>query len=188
MVIGESLDDVKGVIDLRELAEAISRGAMKADTPLKPYLQQAKMVLETISLAELLPVFRDGNPLLVVVDEHGGTEGLVTAADLTGEIVGDEINSDNQEPDLQPVEGKPNEWIATGNLEIIELNRQLNVELPESDDHHTLAGFLLEKLQQVPCSGEKLAFEGIRFEISSMKGPRIDQVRLVFIKGNKEGN
>jgi len=188
LVIGDSLDDVRGVLDLRQLAEHISRGSMNADTPLKPYLQPAKMVLETCTLGELLPLIRSGNPLLVVVDEHGGTEGLVTAADLTGEIVGDEIQSDNDETLLKPLEDHEGHWLATGDLEILELNRQLNLELPESDDHHTLAGFLLENLQHVPNSGETLFFKEVKFEICSMKGPRIDLVKLILIRKPQEGN
>ena len=188
LVIGDSLDDVRGVLDLRQLAEHISRGSMNADTPLKPYLKPAKMVLETCTLGELLPLIRSGNPLLVVVDEHGGTEGLVTAADLTGEIVGDEIQSDNDETLLKPLEDHEGHWLATGDLEILELNRQLNLELPESDDHHTLAGFLLEKLQHVPNSGETFLFKEVKFEICSMKGPRIDLVKLILIRKPQEGN
>jgi len=62
----------------------------------EPYLQPAVRVLETSTLAELLPMIRSGQPLLLVVDEHGGTEGLVTAADLTGEIVGDELPAETR--------------------------------------------------------------------------------------------
>ncbi len=180
LVIGDSLDDVRGLIDLRHLAEPISRGTLQADTPLEPYLQPAPMVLETSTLAELLPLIRSGHPLLLVVDEHGGTEGLITAADLTGEIVGDEIQADKNEPDLIPIEGHPGQWLVSGDIEIIELNRQLIIDLPEADDHHTLAGFLLEKLQHVPSAGEILTYEEIKFEITVMKGPRIEQVRLSY--------
>ncbi len=184
LVIGESLDDVRGLLDMRQLAEPISRGSMRADTPLEPFLQTAPMVLETSTLSELLPLIRSGQPLLLVVDEHGGTEGLVTAADLTGEIVGDEIQVDNAEPDLEPIEGEPGKWLVAGDLEIIELNRQLDLELPEANDHHTLAGFLLEKLQHVPSPGESLTHQGITFEIINMKGPRIERVRLNLSKNS----
>ena len=178
-VIGQSLDDVRGVLDLRQLAEPISRGALQADSSLEPFLQPVVRVLETSTLAELLPIIRSGQPLLLVVDEHGGTEGLVTVADLTGEIVGDELQVDDDEPDLQPIEGQADTWMVAGDLEIIELNRQLNLELPEADDHHTLAGFLLEKLQHIPSVGEALRCNGLQLEIVEMKGPRIERVRLI---------
>ena len=178
-VIGQSLDDVRGVLDLRRLAEPISRGALQAESPLEPFLEPAVRVLETSTLAELLPMIRSGQPLLLVVDEHGGTEGLVTAADLTGEIVGDEPDADDDEPDLEHIEGQSDTWMVAGDLEIIELNRQLNLDLPEADGHHTLAGFLLEKLQHIPSAGEALRCDGLQFEIVTMKGPRIERVRLI---------
>ncbi len=179
IVIGESLDDVKGILDLRQLAEPISKGEMQPHSSLSPYLQEVPKILETLTLAELLPKIKSGEPFLLVVDEHGGTEGLVTAADLTGEIVGDELESNKNPPVLISQDGKPGSWLAAGELEIIELNRQLNQELPEADSHHTLAGFLLEKLQHIPVKGEKFVFEDLEFEITRMNGPRIEQVRLI---------
>ena len=178
-VIGQSLDDVRGVLDLRRLAEPIARGELQKDSALEPYLSPAERVLETSNLAELLAIIRSGHPLLLVVDEHGGTEGLVTAADLTGEIVGDEPETESAEPDLQAIEGEEGAWLVAGDLEIFELNRQLDLELPEASDHHTLAGFLLERLQHIPAAGEALRHNGLQFEIITMRGPRIVQVRLV---------
>ncbi len=178
LVINESLDDVLGVLDLRQLAQAISQGVMQANTPLEPFIRPAPRVLETANLAELIPLIKRGHPLLLVVDEHGGTEGLITAADLTGEIVGDEIQSDIKEPDLIPLDTTKINWIADGDIEIIDLNRQLYLDLPEAPDHHTLAGFLLEKLQEVPSTGEKLIHCEILFEITSMNGPRINKVKI----------
>ena len=178
-VIGQSLDDVRGVLDLRRLAEPIARGELQKDSALEPYLTPAERVLETSNLAELLAIIRSGHPLLLVVDEHGGTEGLVTAADLTGEIVGDEPEHERAEPDLQAIDGEEGAWLVAGDLEIFELNRQLNLDLPEASDHHTLAGFLLERLQHIPSAGEALRHSGVQFEIITMRGPRIVQVRLV---------
>ena len=181
-VIGQSLDDVRGVLDLRRLAEPIARGELREDSWLEPYLMPAQTVLETSNLADLLAVIRSGNPLLLVVDEHGGTEGLVTAADLTGEIVGDEPDDETDEPDLVPMEDQPGTWLVAGDLEIVELNRQLQLDLPEASDHHTLAGFLLERLQHIPSPGEALRHQNIQFEIVAMAGPRIVRVLLVLIE------
>ena len=181
-VIGQSLDDVRGVLDLRRLAEPIARGELREDSWLEPYLMPAQTVPETSNLAELLAIIRSGNPLLLVVDEHGGTEGLVTAADLTGEIVGDEPDDETDEPDLVPMEDQPGTWLVAGDLEIVELNRQLQLDLPEASDHHTLAGFLLERLQHIPSPGEALRHQNIQFEIVAMAGPRIVRVLLVLIE------
>ncbi|QNI47004.1 hemolysin family protein [Synechococcus sp. A15-60] len=178
-VIGQSLDDVRGVLDLRHLAEPIARGELREDSWLEPYLTPVETVSETSNLADLLAIIRSGHPFLLVVDEHGGTEGLVTAADLTGEIVGDEPEDETDEPDLLPVAEQPGTWSVAGDLEIVELNRQLQLDLPEADDHHTLAGFLLERLQHIPSPGEALSHGGLQFEIVSMAGPRIARVYLV---------
>ncbi len=182
-VIGSSLDDVRGLLDLRRLAEPIARGELHPETPLEPYMLPVAQVQESTSLADLLPLIRSGQPLLVVVDEHGGTEGLVTVADLTNEIVGEEDDPLEAAQDLQPlVEGG---WSAAGDLEIFEINRQLALQLPEAEDHHTLAGFLLERFQHIPAPGESLRWKGSRFTVLSMEGPRIERVQI--LPGNAEG-
>jgi CBS domain containing-hemolysin-like protein len=175
-VIGSSLDDVRGLLDLRRLAEPIAKGLLHSDSPLAPYVTPVTKVQETTPLAELLPVIRSGEPLLVVVDEHGGTEGLVTISDLTSEIVGDEEDPENPEDDLQQLQ--EHSWLVAGDLEIYELNRELGLQLPESDEHHTLAGFLLERLQHIPAPGESLRWKGHQFLIMAMDGPRIERVEI----------
>ncbi len=182
LVIDDSLDNVLGVLDLRQLANPIAKGEMQADSSLEPYIEPVVRVLETSTLAELLPLIKNGNPLLLVVDEHGGTEGLITSADLTGEIVGDEIQFDNKESELRAINDQKTIWITSGDIEVIEINRQLTLELPEAEDHYTLAGFILEKLQEIPDSGEILVHNEVVFEIISMKGPRINKVKITLPK------
>mgnify|MGYP001334795790 CR=1 FL=1 len=181
-VIGESLDDVLGVLDLRYLAKPISKSEMGADTKLEPFLLPVTKVIETCSLAEILPLVRDYNPFLLVVDEHGGTEGLITAADLTGEIVGDEIQNNKADSDMKQLDNSSRKWSMAGKSEIIEINKKLNCLIPEGSDYHTLAGFLLDKFQKVPKIGDNLELENIRFEIISMSGPKIDRVKIILPK------
>ncbi len=175
-VIGSSLDDVRGLLDLRRLADPIARGLLAADTPLAPYITPVARVQESTPLAELLPLIRSGQPLLVVVDEHGGTEGLVTVADLTSEIVGEDDHSLEVAQDLQQL--RDGCWSVAGDLEIFELNRQLGLQLPEAEGHHTLAGFLLERLQHIPAPGEGLRWKGHQFRVLAMDGPRIERVQI----------
>ena len=181
-VIGESLDDVLGVIDLRYLAKPISQSEMEANTLLEPYLLPVTKVIETCSLAEILPLVRDYNPFLLVVDEHGGTEGLITAADLTGEIVGEEMLNSRIYSDMKMLDNFSRKWSIAGKTEIIEINKKLGCCIPEGADHHTLAGFLLEKFQMVPKIGDVLDFNNIKFEVISMSGPKIDRVKIILPK------
>ncbi|MFN7229883.1 MAG: hemolysin family protein [Synechococcaceae cyanobacterium] len=175
-VIGDSLDDVRGMLDLRRLAEPIARGQLRPESPLADYVLPVARVQESTSLAELLPLIRSGQPLLVVVDEHGGTEGLVTVADLTSEIVGDDEDPNAADPDLQEL--ADGGWSVAGELEIFELNRQLGLQLPEAEGHHTLAGFLLERLQHIPAALEGVRWKGWQFQVLVMDGPRIARVRI----------
>ena len=180
-VIGESLDDVLGVLDLRYLAKPISKSQLGADTSLEPFLLPVTKVLETCSLAEILPLVRDYNPFLLVVDEHGGTEGLITAADLTGEIVGDEMQNNSINIDMKQLDNSQKKWSIAGKAEIVEINKKLGFQIIEGEDYHTLAGFLLERFQMVPKIGDILEFKNIKFEIISMSGPRIDRVKINLI-------
>ena len=179
-VIGSSLDDVRGVLDLRRLADPIARGELQADTPLAPYIFPVALVQESTPLANLLPLIRSGQPMLVVVDEHGGTEGLVTVADLTSEIVGEDDNPLEAAADLQQL--RESFWSVAGDLEIFELNRQLGLQLPEADGHHTLAGFLLERLQHIPAPGEGLRWKGYQYRVVAMDGPRIERVEIELVE------
>ena len=181
-VIGESLDDVLGVLDLRYLAKPISKSQMEANTLLEPFLLPVTKVIETCSLAEILPIVRDYNPFLLVVDEYGGTEGLITAADLTGEIVGEEMLKSSIYSDMKILDNFSRKWSIAGKAEIIEINKKLGCFIPEGSDYHTLAGFLLEKFQMVPKIGDSLDFKNIKFEIISMSGPKIDRVKIILLK------
>ncbi len=181
-VIGESLDDVLGVLDLRYLAKPISKSEMAANTLLEPFLLPVTKVIETCLLAEILPLVRDYNPFLLVVDEHGGTEGLITAADLTGEIVGEEMLNSRIYSDMKMLDNFSKKWSIAGKAEIIEINKKLGCFLPEGSDYHTLAGFLLERFQMVPKIGDSLEFKNIKFEIISMSGPKIDRVKIFLPK------
>ena len=184
-VIGESLDDVLGVLDLRYLAKPISRSQLGADTSLEPFLLPVTKVLETCSLAEILPLVRDYNPFLLVVDEHGGTEGLITAADLTGEIVGDEMQNNILNVAMKQLDNSQKKWSIAGKAEIVEINKKLGCQILEGEDYHTLAGFLLERFQMVPKIGDIIEFKNIKFEIISMSGPKIDRVKIILLV-NKE--
>ena len=168
-------------MDLRYLAKPISKSQLGADTSLEPFLLPVTKVLETCSLAEILPLVRDYNPFLLVVDEHGGTEGLITAADLTGEIVGDEMQNNSINIDMKQLDNSQKKWSIAGKAEIIEINKKFGFKIIEGEDYHTLAGFLLERFQMVPKIGDSLEFKNIKFEIISMSGPRIDRVKINLI-------
>ena len=155
---------------------------MEANTLLEPFLLPVTKIIETCSLAEILPIVRDYNPFLLVVDEHGGTEGLITAADLNGEIVGEEMINNKFYSDMKMLDNFSRKWSLAGKSEIIDINKRLGCSIPEGADYYTLAGFLLEKFQMVPKIGDVLDLNNIKFEVVSMSGPKIDRVKIILPK------
>ncbi len=124
-------------------------------------------------------------PLAVVVDEYGGVEGIVTASDVLASIAGDLADTANIDtPSVQEQDGV---WLLDGSLPLDELRDLLQYEdLPRDADYHTLAGLVLNQLGEVPSGGEQFALEGYQFEVVSMDGHRINQVRVRF--GGAEGH
>ena len=103
----------------------------------------------------------------------------MTAADLTGEIVGEEMRNGSIYSEMKMLDNFSKKWSIAGKSEIIEINKKLGCSLPEGADYHTLAGFLLEKFQMIPKIGDTLDFKNIKIEIISMSGPKIDRVKII---------
>ena len=104
------------------------------------------------------------------------------AADLNGEIVGDEMLNNRIYSDMKMLDNFSKKWSIAGKSEIIDINKKLGCSIPEGADYHTLAGFLLEKFQMVPKIGDVLDFSNIKFEVISMSGPKIDRVKIILPK------
>ena len=83
---------------------------------------------------------------------------------------------------MKPLDNLSKKWSLAGKSEIIEINKRLGCSIPEGQDYHTLAGFLLEKFQRVPKISDVLEFKNIKFEIISMSGPKIDRVKIILSK------
>ena len=100
-VIGESLDDIRGIIQFKEVAEPLAQHADCLDQPVENWIRPARFVQEYMPLSELLPLMqRSHQQMVMVVDEFGGTAGLVTIEDVVGEILGDAIETDSTEDNL----------------------------------------------------------------------------------------
>ena len=84
--------------------------------------------------------------------------------------------------DMKMLDNFSRKWSISGKSEIIEINKKLKCSIPEGPDYHTLAGFLLEKFQMVPKIGDVLNFNNIKFEVTSMSGPKIDRVKIILPK------
>ncbi len=177
-VYRESLDDIVGVLHVRDLVEAIyDRGLAAVD--LAQIVRPAYMVPETKDLAALLTEFRRTNQhLAIVIDEYGSTEGIVTLEDLLEEIVG-EIEDEFDLPD-ETVERVDDDTVRIdGTFTIDDFNERFRVDLPE-DGFHTVAGFVFGRLGRAAVPGDEVVHDGLRFRVESVEGQRIERLLVTF--------
>ncbi|OLT59090.1 hypothetical protein BJP37_08610 [Moorena bouillonii PNG] len=177
-VIGASLDDVRGIIDFKQLAKPLSKGKLGLQAPIKSWICPAKFVPETTPLSELLPMMQRSHlAMVMVVDEFGGTAGLVTLKDLIAEIIGDGPESDITE-DLTVQILDEYTFLVQAQMNMEEVNELLDLNLPVIDDYHTLGGFMLDKFQKIPVPGETLNYENLELTVVSASGARLNQIRI----------
>ncbi len=174
-VIDEDRDDVVGVVHVKQ-AVAVPR-AKRAEVPVAAIAEDAVRVPETMRLDQLLEELRTtGFQLAIVVDEYGGTAGLVTLEDLVEELVGEV--ADEHDRAHAGVIGDASEMTIPADLRPDEVLAQTGIEIPESDDYDTIAGFVLRELGRIPEPGDELPLEeGARLRVERMDGRRISRLK-----------
>ncbi|MDI6023012.1 hemolysin family protein [Leucobacter sp. UT-8R-CII-1-4] len=174
-VIDEDRDDVVGVVHVKQ-AVAVPR-AKRADVPVAALVEDAVRVPETMRLDQLLAELRGtGFQLAIVVDEYGGTAGLVTLEDLVEELVGEV--ADEHDRAHAGVIGNASEMTLPADLRPDEVLDQTGIEIPESDDYDTIAGFVLRELGRIPELGDEVPLvDGARLRVERMDGRRISRLK-----------
>ena len=174
-VIGADIDDVVGVALVKNVYE-VPTGKWSS-TPVSAIMRSPLVVPETRNLRSLLLDMRSQrSPLAVVLDEHGGTAGIVTQEDLVEEIVG-EIADEHDDTEPPAVAREAGELVIQAGIHPDELEDMTGFRVPDGD-YETLAGFILDYLQRIPAAGEVFRFQGWEFQIESVDRHRIDAVRL----------
>ena len=170
------LDEIEGVVEGRALlVQTLDGGPLD----LRKALREPLVVHEGMNALQVLEQLRQHPiPLAVVVDEYGGVEGIVTAADILASIAGELADTTNAEaPEV--IQESDDVWLLDGSLPLDEVREAIGCEvLPRGDGYHTLAGLVLNQLGEIPSGGEQFALEGYRFEVVGMDGHRIEQVRV----------
>jgi len=180
-VYRESLDQVLGVVLAREVWRALRRGQ---PTTLADLIRPVPFVPDSKPIEDLLREMQaERTHIAVVVDEWGGTAGIVTIEDVIEEIVG-EIRDEHEEEPL-PIEEKDGEVLVSGSFSIAELNELYDLELPEQD-YTTIAGYVLGQLGRIPRTGDEVTFAGGRLRVLAMDGRRIERLGLVLDGGRPE--
>ena len=177
-VVGESLDDVCGMIHFKELAEPLVQGTLTLDSPIKSWIHPAQFVPEYTPLGELLTLMqRSRTHMVVVVDEFGSTAGLVTIQDIISQIIGDSPEPQGDgELSIQIVNETTFLIQAQTNLEAV--NEALNLDFPLAEEYQTIGGFLFYQWQKIPAPGETLQYGNSELTVISAEGPRLHQVQV----------
>jgi putative hemolysin len=174
-VYGESIDDITGVLYIRDAYQALISG--QRDIALGSLAREPLVVPGSLPLSKLLREFQGRRiHLAIVVDEYGGTDGLVTLEDVLEELVGEIVDeTDVAEDPITRV--SRNEILAWGDADLREINHAFNTALPQLE-HRTLNGYLLEELGRVPEPGERLERDGILIEVLEATETQVTRARL----------
>ncbi|MBW6516216.1 MAG: hemolysin family protein [Candidatus Cloacimonetes bacterium] len=175
-VYNKNIDDMVGIIYAKDII-------LNPDNQtIDKLLRKPIFVTENTKIQTLLNLFRARKThMAIVVDEYGGTSGLITLEDILEELVGEIVDEYDQEiPHLNRL--SENEFLASGMLNITDLNEELNLNI-DADKYDNLAAFLYDKFNRVPNIEEKIEYnEQALFIIASVKGQRIESVRIILYK------
>ncbi|MEP7137211.1 MAG: hemolysin family protein [Chloroflexota bacterium] len=166
----DSLDTILGIVKARDL---LVRSLSGEEIKLKELLKPAFFIPETMFASRALEIFKEkGTELLLVIDEFGGLQGLLTINDILEEIVG---QIEMEEP--QATQRQDGSWLLDGMLEVDEFKEIFKLKiLPHEAEYETLSGFMMVSLGRVPQSADQFEWNGLRFEVVDMDGRRVDKV------------
>jgi putative hemolysin len=169
-VCQDSLDEVLGTIKARDLLIESLHGEPLA---LKHNLQQVSFIPETSFASRALDIFKTGSAeMLIIVDEFGSLQGILTISDILEEIVGD-IETGTP----QATQRQDGSWLLDGMLDVDDFKDIFNLRrLPDEDEYETLGGFIMIQLGRVPRAADRFEWNGLNFEVMDMDGNRVDKV------------
>ncbi len=169
-IFGESLDDIRGVVYFKDLTQPLALGQLTLDTQIHSYMRPARFVPEHTPLNELLPMMQQEKlAMVVVVDEFGGTVGLVTIQDIVAQIIGD-IGETQNSNDLLIKMLDEQTFLVQAQINLEDLNEVLELNLPLTKEYQTLGGFMLYQLQKIPIIGESFRYKNLEFTVASVTG------------------
>ncbi|MPV48899.1 DUF21 domain-containing protein [Pseudactinotalea sp. HY160] len=175
-VIGENPDEIVGLVHLRRaIAVPYDR---RTEVPVAALMDPAPSVPETMPIGHLLLELRaQGMQMAVVVDEYGGTSGVVTLEDVVEEIVGEVADEhDRRHRPVRPT--GPDTWVVPGTLRPDELRSHTNVRVPDEAPYETIGGLIITALGRLPERGDEVELPGVCLRVMEMDGRRVDLVQV----------
>jgi len=178
-----SLDNVIGVVHIRDLVRDRNYGE-NSGLELEDVIQPTLHVPESKNADELLREMRENRMhMVIVIDEFGTTEGLVTMEDMTEEIIGEILEGEEDEP-LEQVD--ENTVVARGEVNIDEVNEALDIDLPEGEEFETIAGFIFNRAGRLVEQGEEFEYENVKLQVEQVENTRILKARVTRLEPEPE--
>ena len=176
-VIEDTVDTVVGILYIKDILVAMASGDVKREDGIQRFVRPAYFIPENKRVSELLSEMqRNRFQIAIVIDEYGGTAGLVTLEDLIEEIVGsihDELETEKK--DVQIVDEK--NFVVSGQAALDEVNELLDTNL-QSTDFNTLGGFVFGLFGRMPKAGEQLKYRNLKLEVLELEGRKISKVKI----------
>ncbi|GCE77740.1 hemolysin family protein [Cellulomonas biazotea] len=185
LVIGDSSDDVVGLVHLRRaVAVPYER---RAEVPAAALMADVLRVPETVHLGPLLVELREqGDQIAVVVDEYGGTSGVVTLEDVVEELVGD-VADEHDRRRQSAARAADGSWVLAGVLRPDELAEVTGLRVPDDGPYETLGGLLMHRLGRIPVEGDEVVVDRVTIAVERMAGRRVERVRVQALPADEPG-
>lgn len=178
IVYKDNIDNIIGYIHSSELFRSSDHWQQR--------ICKMPIVPETLSAQKLLrTLMQQKKSLAVVVDEFGGTSGIISLEDLLEEIIG-EIEDEHDNTNLTAKALDDNEYLLSGRLEVERINEMFELEIPESDEYQTLGGFILSHHQRFPKLNETITIENFSIQIIKQRSMKIELVKLKVLEEDKD--
>ena len=181
-VIRETVDTITGLLYVKDIVRKMATEEVPLSTSIKDFIRDASYFPESKMVTALLDDMQKNKfHIAIIVDEHGGTAGLITLEDIMEEIVGglqDEFEAKEAETEVEVLDERT--FVVTGSTGIDEINELVSTEL-KSEEFHTIGGFLFGLFGHLPRVGEQLRYHDLRFLILEMDGRKIDKIKITKI-------
>ncbi len=178
-VYQKNIDNIVGIFHAKDLLHCRNPDAIDKPFSLRDFLRPAKFVPDMMKIGGLLKEFQAGKAhLAIVVDEYGGTAGIISLEDVLEEIVG-EIRDEYDDEEREVTQIDANNYLANGRANLFELGKILEVNFPESEAYDSLGGFLIATYGRMPRVGAKINFGELTFLIKAADEKKIIQVHIL---------
>lgn len=174
-VYKESIDDIVGILNIKDIIFLSDEEIENFD--IKDYIREAFFTYEFKKITQLLEEMKkEKTQMAIVVDEYGGTAGLLTIEDLVEVIVGD-IDDEYDEEEEEIIKINDNEYLVEGSTKISDVNEQLGISF-ESEEFDSIGGFIIGYLKRIPEENEIIEVEAVKFKVESIDKNRINKIRI----------